>query len=194
MVNNTTKVVVAALLIVSAQSLATGPYQCNSAQGNNITIKGNSTCNPTGDVSLTGRKRGDRVAFDQNFMNKFASAQQLQNQGDITFPKAGNFAYYKLGNTKIAIGTFDLKASNANLPAALRNIIAEGKKNNPDADVMTWFGRSLANEGNTFTELAETFSKKGVKNSLTYHKTGANSVAIVENGEETITVDMLPVK
>jgi hypothetical protein len=192
MVNNTKKAVVAVLLMVPAGSvIATGPYQCNAAQGNNITITGNSTCNPNGSVSLTGsasRKKGDLVTFPAGFIQKNARTQQLQENGNIQFPSAGSWTSLKLGNSQVVIGTFDLHARNANVPSALQKIITQGKKDNPDADMMSWFAFAK-NGSNTFTELAETYSKKGTRNSLTYRKTGANSVVIMENGQETLKVD-----
>jgi hypothetical protein len=189
MVNNTKKAVVAVLLMVPAGSvIATGPYQCNAAQGNNIHITGNSTCSPTGSVSLTGRKKGDLVTFPAGFIQKNARTQQLQENGNIQFPSAGSWTSLKLGNSQVVIGTFDLHANNATLPKALQNIITQGKKDNSDADMMSWFAFAK-NGSNTFKELAETYSKKGTRNSLTYRKTGANSVVIMENGQEAIEVD-----
>ena len=189
MVNNTKKAVVAVLLMVPAGSvLATGPFQCNAAQGNNIQITGNSTCNPKGDLSLTGRKKGDLVTFPEGYMDNNATAQQLQNKGNIQFPGAGAWTSLQLGNAEIVIGTFDLNASNANVPQALRTIITQGKKDNPNADMMTWFAFAK-NGSNTFKELAETYSTKGTRNSLTYRKTGANTVVIMENGQDTLKVD-----
>jgi hypothetical protein len=189
MVNNTKKAVVAVLLMVPAGSvIATGPYQCNAAQGNNIHITGNSTCSPKGDLSLTGRKKGDLVTFPAGFIQKNARTQQLQENGNIQFPSAGSWTSLKLGNSQVVIGSFDLHASNAHLPKALQKIITQGKKDNPEADMMSWFAFAK-NGSNTFTELAETYSTKGTRNSLTYRKTGANSVVIMENDQEAIEVD-----
>ncbi len=198
MVNKTIKVAVATLAIVASGSvLAAGNsvQTCGNAAGKDLSVQGVS-CTSSASASGVGKaKRGDKVTFPANIMNEFNNAEQLKAKGTFEVPEVGTYAFYKLGTTKILIGSFDLNADNSNAPVALQTIIRTAKNEHRNANSMIWFGRALANE-TAFTEVAETFSDAAnPAASISYVKTGANSVKVTApNQAEPIVVDMKPIR
>jgi hypothetical protein len=199
MVNKTIKVAVAALFIAPCGAIIAGPGIATSAcgNGNNVTISGTLTCGAKGgDTSLSlTRKRGDKVVFPASVMNQFKNAEQAQASGTFEVPAIGDYSYYMLGKTKILIGSFDLNASNAQAPAALRTIIKAAKTEHPEANSLIWYGRALDGE-TAFVEVAEfTTDAKNTNSTIPYKKTNATTVQIfTPQQEEPIVVDMKPIR